>query len=363
MSIKHTTAAIVILSATLSGQPRRDLLAEVGASSDVNWLQQLAMSEAPDADLTAGRAWPRSRDLRAAAYLRLGAIGTVESVAAIKAIETALSRVSLVPTTVNVDVWPMAPSHYAESPIRAAAESVGPDGTSYRVVYWHLLGTSTLFLTSSRTPSDRNSWSRPLLIDLDLPTFPREVTLTWKDRQTATLRYTLPDQPPSEAIVSLAELRRDTDGDGWTDLEEPRLGLNPRLADSDGDGIPDGRDTCPLLAKPSQSDDFSVAVRRVFLVRFAFSRSRDAIFVTPGSTLVHLFGYGGPVLFGRDIPSDHNGRGATYVSWKLVSRSAEEMVIEMTDWENILGASGQQFVVRMIAGEWIVVKIAGGWIA
>lgn len=38
----------------------------------------------------------------------------------------------------------------------------------------------------------------------------------------------------------------DTDGDGLSDLTEIALGLNPNLADTDGDGHPDWRDEFPL---------------------------------------------------------------------------------------------------------------------
>lgn len=40
----------------------------------------------------------------------------------------------------------------------------------------------------------------------------------------------------------------DADGDGLTVDEELAAGTNPRLSDSDGDGFPDGDDTCPVAA-------------------------------------------------------------------------------------------------------------------
>jgi hypothetical protein len=43
-------------------------------------------------------------------------------------------------------------------------------------------------------------------------------------------------------------LRRDSDGDGVTDLVEERIGTDPFDADSDGDGIADGKDGLPLVA-------------------------------------------------------------------------------------------------------------------
>ena len=46
----------------------------------------------------------------------------------------------------------------------------------------------------------------------------------------------------------LAEVFADGDADGLTDIAEVRLGLDPRAADSDGDGRPDGGDSAPLTA-------------------------------------------------------------------------------------------------------------------
>jgi hypothetical protein len=45
--------------------------------------------------------------------------------------------------------------------------------------------------------------------------------------------------------LSLAQLRRDSDGDGLTDIGERRLLLDPHRADTDGDGLRDGADSAP----------------------------------------------------------------------------------------------------------------------
>lgn len=47
----------------------------------------------------------------------------------------------------------------------------------------------------------------------------------------------------------LAEIERDSDGDGLTDLLERRLLLDPADADGDGDGMADGSDPMPLTAQ------------------------------------------------------------------------------------------------------------------
>jgi len=51
-----------------------------------------------------------------------------------------------------------------------------------------------------------------------------------------------------ELRASLADLMKDSDGDGLTDLAEQQLPLDPRNADSDGDGIRDGEDPLPNVA-------------------------------------------------------------------------------------------------------------------
>jgi hypothetical protein len=54
----------------------------------------------------------------------------------------------------------------------------------------------------------------------------------------------------------LAELRRDTDGDGLTDLEEGPIVTDPRARDTDGDGLEDGADPAPLgAARPAGAPD------------------------------------------------------------------------------------------------------------
>jgi hypothetical protein len=54
--------------------------------------------------------------------------------------------------------------------------------------------------------------------------------------------------------VSLADLYRDTDGDGLTDRLERQIGTDPHNPDSNGNGIPDGQDKNPLARRHRVSD-------------------------------------------------------------------------------------------------------------
>jgi len=67
--------------------------------------------------------------------------------------------------------------------------------------------------------------------------------------------------------VTLAELARDSDGDGLTDLAEWGMLLDPELADTDGDGLNDGEDPLPHIAAADRrpgSDAMAAALNEVF---------------------------------------------------------------------------------------------------
>ena len=63
--------------------------------------------------------------------------------------------------------------------------------------------------------------------------------------------------------MSWEALRRDSDGDGVTDLVEERIGTDPHNADTDGDGIDDGKDGLPQVAlsgAPSRESEVLAAL-------------------------------------------------------------------------------------------------------
>jgi hypothetical protein len=63
--------------------------------------------------------------------------------------------------------------------------------------------------------------------------------------------------------LPLANLTPDSDGDGWTDLAEARLLTDPRAADTDGDGLADGRDPMPGVSRSADSSPATLALATV----------------------------------------------------------------------------------------------------
>lgn len=78
--------------------------------------------------------------------------------------------------------------------------------------------------------------------------------------------------------IPLADLARDTDGDGLTDMAEWAMLLDPNKADTDGDGIPDGIDPLPQVAASMAHDPHAPAL--VAVLSNLFGKSLGAIVTT-----------------------------------------------------------------------------------
>jgi len=341
-------------------RPSRGPMDSVQQSTDIAWLERIASSAAFAQEVQRSSPIGMAKLLRGAAYARLGDIGTAESLAAVERIERSMAERPLTPSTVPLEVWPTVGWHMTDVEERPIAKATASDGTTYAVVGASLLGGLDLFLVSTRTPGDPQSWSRPKLLGpRGRGSAGREAALVFRGPGTLVLRAF-----GTEMQFALEEIERDSDGDGWTDLEEGRIGTNPHAPDSDGDGIPDGRDVCPLYAAPQTgtSDDNETIIQRAVFAAFALTGSRQLLYVTPSTPRVHISGYGGPIVFDRAIPRDGSS-GGVYVSWKIRDRSSTDAVVEVTDWEGVLAAGGQDVFLRKTLGKWVVVAVKPTWVS
>lgn len=333
---------------------------EVQRSTDIAWLERIASSAAFAEDVQRASPIGMAKLLRGAAYARLGDIGTPESLAAVGRIEQSMAEVSLTPATVRLGVWPSVSWHMTDVDQVPLATATAPDGTTYAVVTASLLGGFDLFLISTRTPGDPQSWSRPKLLGQS----PRRdgdwsASLALHGPATLVLKTS-----GAEIQFALDDIERDSDSDGWTDLEEGRIGTNPHAPDSDGDGIPDGRDVCPLWPLPpaSSPDDNDTILQRAILAAFALTGSRQMLYVTPPTPRIHIRGYAGPVIFNRPLPRG-GATGGVYVSWRIRERTATDAVVELTDWEGLLAAGGQDVFLKKVLGRWTVVAVKATWVS
>ena len=352
--------AVSVGIAAGQSRPNRGPMDLVRQSTDVKWLERIASSAAFAQEVQRSSPIGMAKLLRGAAYARLGEIGTAESLAAVERIEQSMADTPLTPSTVALDVWPSVGWHMSDVEQTPIATATGPDGTTYAVVIASLLGGSDFFLLSARTPQNPQSWSRPKLLG---PPPRRDgraaASLTFRGPATLLLRAF-----GVEMQFALEEIERDSDGDGWTDLEEGRIGTNPHAADSDGDGIPDGRDVCPLYAAPGAraADDSATILQKAVFAAFALTGSRQMLYVTPSTPPVHFSGYGGPIVFDRAIPRDGSS-GGVYVSWRIRDHNDTDAVVELTDWEGVLAAGGQNVFLKRVLGKWTVVAVKPTWVS
>ena len=118
--------------------------------------------------------------------------------------------------------------------------------------------------------------------------------------------------------IPLSELSKDSDADSIPDIEEEHLLLDPNNPDTDGDGITDGLDAMPNVARSSTvqplDQPLSMALERIFGARFgAIIMGAD---VAPASRLQDMMrritNVGEPVSRNRPIfvmgdPKDFGG--------------------------------------------------------
>ena len=377
------------LLATLAFTPRGASARQkkdIGTSTDIASLEKLAgPPAASEGEVTSVSLGGGSKDRRKAAYIRLGKIGTPESIAALKRVEARWREIAPTAPTYRADVWTHPAWHFEDSRATPMATAKDSAGVTYAIVPGGMMGSLDLFLITSRTPEDKGSWTRPVLIPNAVYRGVSDPKLSFEGKDTLRFTFTqgepgprglmegqsspvpaAPKRGPQTWMLSLKELRKDTDGDGWTDIEEQRLGLDPKRADTDGDGIADGRDVCPDYAPPpgEANDEDAQIVQRAFFATFGLTGSRYVIFADGGRP-VQFWGYGGPVLFNVNVAEFRKKypEGSVSVNWTVGKKENDEVVVDVSDYEGPLAASGMGLKLRKIGGEWFVVELTPGWIS
>jgi hypothetical protein len=327
------------------------------------------------------------KEHRTAAYINLGAIGTKESLAAARRVEAKSKTMPLLPATVPLGVWPHPMWHFGDAEIKQIASTKAQDGTSYAIVSADLLGDDTdLFLISAKAPADRMSWTRPILIPNRIyrgfhhpklveskpgelvfsftqgPPGPRNIM----EGQLSSSQGS-PDLGRQTWVLSLAVLLQDSDGDGWTDIEEERMGLDPKNPDSDGDGVPDGHDICPNHApKKNESEDEEVQIlQKAVFAEYGLSRSRALLLVGPESKRFQVWGYRGPILFlaSRGTWGKQHPEGGIFISWKITNKTEHDATVSLSDYEGPLAGSGVELKLHKYGNEWFVTEKGNVWIS
>lgn len=367
----------------LAAAPRQNLWQQIAESRDVAWLETVAAmkDDAPTMMLHQS-----AKGFRSQAYARLGAIGTAESLAAADRIE-ARARQWRPNDGFSEGVIPH-PGWHTSDGVMTSNVRASMGGTTYAVFISYLFGGMDLLLVSSKDPQ-RSLWSRPHLVPLKLYRGMHDMTLAPGERKGVLILSFTQDAPPKRAImegttdpgatapvigpqsveIDVAAVLHDSDGDGLTDLEERRLGLQPGQADTDGDGIRDGDDTAPDFAPPERapgmpanaapSEDVQL-LQKAFFATFGIFESRYVMFVDPiRSTPIQPWGFRGQVIY--NVPAKEYG--AVSAGWKIAKRDGTTALVELFDGEGPLAAGGVNVRLEKKNGRWTVVSVETTWVA
>jgi hypothetical protein len=205
-----------------------------------------------------------------------------------------------------------------------------------------------------------------------------KVRLAWSRQPWGAKR-----EEPQHADLSLADLRRDTDGDGLTDLLERRLATNPKAADTDGDGLSDAEDGNPLVAPPPSLTDEQQIVQAAFAHLYRGDKSLQVKLVSVSAIpALELYGYGGPVLwltdeehkrFRDDVgcgPESVTFSGHERVGDKWVPKSpvtfadgGERARVEVSTYRDGLWGAGYHGILRKVEGRWVLIEWEMDWIS
>jgi len=369
-------AALALVSAwPLVAQDSDEFLAHrISQSGDIPWLESIVLNTGATPTLLASVRSPI--DARRGAYFRLGNIGDTAALAALDRIETKLREVDLVPHVLPLEEVTLLGYRRPRTPVA----TIDRNGTAFGIVGSTMLGGPDIFLITTKTPNDPSSWSRPRLTPLQWrPWFSwAKVGMRWLDDATLEVSYvegerrdgaviggsgdnaggcsayapppTFPTTP-RRAAIRVDDVLRDTDGDGWTDLEEQALGIRPDDPDSDDDGVPDGRDTSPdtptLKVPPADGRDEMLG--RAFFVVNGFSQSRYVRYM-PAGRVAPLWGYLGPIV--RRAPRFETfGNGAWWTIERVTTTRAQVWVSD-TD-------TGYLVVLVRKNGRWVATNFAG----
>jgi hypothetical protein len=175
------TPILVAVLAAGAIADRQDVFDRIRTSADVAWLEAIAGDDV-SAESIAPRGYKAS-SLRGVAYVRLGAIGSADAVAAVSRVEARSAAASMLAEPVSLERRPHAAPHFSDGTLAPLVTATLPSGTVAGLLRANLLGGDDLFLIRGR---DGGRWSRPRLIDR---------------------RYSAGPDPPELQAVSETELR------------------------------------------------------------------------------------------------------------------------------------------------------------
>jgi hypothetical protein len=184
-----------------------------------------------------------------------------------------------------------------------------------------------------------------------------------------------------ERFAGNPELSKDSDGDGWTDVVEGRIGTDPARVDSDGDGLNDSQDRNPLTV-PRELNEREQVLAAAFEGLYRLNRSYSpAVVVFPeGMEPFELAGRDWVIVpkSSEQTPlSKTAGEGTSrirfclpnlgFMGQKLETKGQDGFILwspdhtrarlHIVDYFGNVGATMQDIELKKIGEKWVVVKV------
>lgn len=318
--------------------------------------------------------------MRQEAYWHVAGMGTPEAIATV--LKERHSRVLLRPLAARVLDGYYAGGEMGGAKHKVLAQRKDASGKTWGLLQSGVLGSGgDLWLVAQQD----GKWTHPLFTGLTLDGISR-----WVKPQPPEPKFggkTAKELAAGgwfDVLVGNAELAKDSDGDGLTDIEERRLGTDPNKADTDGDGDPDGVDPCPTSPNRPLAEDEQV-LAAVFEARYHFMNDEGAVAFEgfPGMKPFELPGRRGPTVWFTEQPES---RFVHPLEWcyeqgvgivRCFSESASEEKPLALSWNKNhteattiiaisyggLNATGYKAVVRKFDGQWIVISMGMAFVS
>lgn len=407
---ENAHAAMAALDATQKGNYARltllRLLAAVGNQADVTpyFLRELQNGKTPGFEQSESTAYvareyiAKSTDsravayllkalqnpnadeaLRSAAYMNLARTGGADGVRAILAERHRYAPLRTLSDRVTSGL--SGTSHFG-NPVTVLKSHQGSDGRMWGLLQSGVLGDAGDLWLAEKL---HGTWIHPLFTGLTIyygrrfwskaPAAPTEPRIRGKTAKQ------LVDGAWFAALIGNADLSRDSDGDGLTDIVEGRLGTDPFKKDTDGDGVPDGIDPCPNAA-PRPLSDAEKVLAAAYEARYHFDASEGPAVISypAGLKPFEIVGRRGPVLwepeqvqghtpleqcYGNGVamirfdPQESNGDHDAGWEGRLLkwNRDHTEASVVISTYYGGLDGTGYRVDVRKFGDEWVAVDM------
>jgi hypothetical protein len=358
---------IPVLVSSLHGR-----LKEPPDSTAVTIMAHSSQPEAVSLMLEALRNPKAAPDWRWAAFLHLAGTGGDEGIRAVR--DARQHRAPLKPWYDRIDC-----SHLYHDDILSVKSDA--KGRTWMLFRSGVLGNyGDLFIAEKRG----SHWARPIFTGVC-------IGATIKQPAASTFRGIPIDRLISTEWIRIfpddESIRRDTDGDGLTDLVEQRLGTDPNRAHTYSDELSDATDPCPNAPLRTLGDTekiIAACVEAKFygddLLAPAGVGVAPALIFVPGIQPFKLNGYPAPLLW--ETPDNASNLeslspyGLNYIYFQypdMKQRADGEFIRYDADHKTAhtiinrysggLNAEGDEITLLKIGDEWFVIELVERWVA